>query len=120
MLSIPSQTLRRWLEGARVKGRFYRPVIRVEPCGSDAVTWAEFVEAGFLARYRDHDVPLQNMRPFIDRMRAEFRVPYPLAHFKPLVEGRDLVYRLQRETDLDPEDISCVQRRETSFNSLGQ
>lgn len=103
LLQLPSQTLRRWLEGAKVKGTYYKPVIREESTGSDAVTWAEFVEAGLLGRYRDRDVPLIKMRPFIEATRAEFGVPYPLAHFKPLIEGRELVYRLQEKAELDPE-----------------
>jgi uncharacterized protein (DUF433 family) len=99
-LGLPAQTLRRWLEGATVKGRFYPPVIRPEPVGSDAVTWAEFVEAGLLREYRGRNVPLQRMRPFIDRARAHWGVPYPLAHFKPMVEGKELVYDMQREAKL--------------------
>jgi hypothetical protein len=40
---------------------------------------AEFVEAGLLRSYRhDHDVPLKELRDFIDRLREEFQVPYPL------------------------------------------
>jgi uncharacterized protein (DUF433 family) len=101
-LGVPSQTLKRWLEGATVKGRFYQPVIRPEPIGSDAVTWAEFVEAGFLREYRGRNVPLQRMRPFIDRARSYWNVPYPLAHFKPMIEGKELVYDMQREADLPP------------------
>jgi uncharacterized protein (DUF433 family) len=103
LLRLPARTLRRWLEGAKVRGRYYNPVIRPEPNGSDAVTWAEFIEAGLLGRYRDRDVPLIKMRPFIDATRVEFGVPYPLAHFKPLIEGRELVYRLQEKSQLDPE-----------------
>jgi len=43
------------------------------------------------------------MRPIIQRMREEFGVPYPLAHFKPLVDtaSRELVLQLQQETNLD-------------------
>ena len=35
-------------------------------------------------------------------MRDEFGIPYPLAHFKPFVHSRRLVYELQAETGLDP------------------
>jgi uncharacterized protein (DUF433 family) len=77
-------------------------VIRVEPTGSRNVTWAEFVEAGLLRSYRrEHDVPL---REFIDRLREEFRVPYPLADQRPyLGSGRRLLVDLQDRSDLDPE-----------------
>ena len=100
-LHLSSSTLRRWLEGTTVQQRFYPPVIRDEPIASDAVTWGEFVEAGFLREYRGAGVALQNMRPFIQAARRRYDVPYPLAHFKPLIENRRLVYDLQREVDLD-------------------
>ncbi len=106
-LSLPSSTLRRWLEGVTVEGVFYPPVIRPEPTGGDSVTWGEFVEAGFLREYRHRGVPLQDMRPFIDRARARLGAPYPLAHMKPLIEDKRLVYDLQREADL-PEGLYLV------------
>ena len=48
LLEIVPSRLRRWLEGARVRGVSYPPVIRRRPTGSGDVTWAEFVEAGLL------------------------------------------------------------------------
>ncbi len=103
LLRVPSQTLKRWLEGASVKGVEYPPVIRPQRTGSDSVTWGEFVEAGLLRGYRSKRIPLQKMRPFIKRFREEAGVPYPLAHFKPLIlDRKDLVYALQQETLLDP------------------
>lgn len=102
LLGVPSQTLRRWLEGATISGRSYPPVIRPAPTGTETVTWGEFVEAGLLRGYRKKDVPLQKMRPFIERTRTHFGIPYPLAHHKPLVENRELVYRFQVEEGLDP------------------
>lgn len=99
---IHTQTLRRWLQGHRRKGETYPPVLRTEPRGDDLVTWAEFVEAGLLAEYRK-DVPLQRLRPMIDAMRTEFGIPYPLAHFRPLVdvESREVLLDLQEELELD-------------------
>lgn len=102
LLRLPTNTLRRWLEGTEVVGKPYPPVIRPESTGSDAVTWGEFVEAGLLRGYREKKVSMQRMRPFIERMRKEFGVPYPLAHFKPLVTNKQLVYELQIESDLPP------------------
>ena len=102
LLELPTETLRRWLEGATRAGTQYPPVIRAEPTGSDSVTWGEFVEAGFLRGYRNKKVPLQRMRPFIERAREQWGVPYPLAHFKPLIDNKQLVYELQKQTLLDP------------------
>lgn len=103
LLALPSQTLRRWLEGATREGVDYPPVIRPAPTGSDTVTWGEFVEAGLLRGYRKKNISLQKMRPFIERAREETGAPYPLAHLKPLIMDRKkLVYQLQQETLLDP------------------
>jgi uncharacterized protein (DUF433 family) len=103
LLRMPPQTLRRWLEGTTVKGTAYLPVIRTQPTGADAVTWGEFVEAGFLREYRLKQIPLPKMRKFIEGARHEFRVPYPLAHFRPMIDNRELVYELQLRAGLEPE-----------------
>ena len=102
LLRIAPSTLHWWLEGRPPR---YRPVIRVEPTGSRNVTWAEFVEAGLLRSYRrDHDVPLKELRDFIDRLRDEFQVPYPLADRHPYIgPGRRLLIDLQGRSHLDPD-----------------
>ena len=83
LLRVAPSTLHWWLEGRPPR---YRPVIRVEPTGSRNVRWAEFVEAGLLRSYqREHDVPLKELREFIDRLREEFQAPYPLADRRPYV-----------------------------------
>lgn len=97
ILRVPASTLRWWLEGRDD----YPPVIRVSPTGSTEVTWGEFVEAGLLREYRERDVPLQRLRPVIDKLREEFDVPYPLAHFKPFIgPGRKLLFEAQKIADL--------------------
>lgn len=102
LLGLPSPTLRRWLEGTTITGVAYPPVIRSRATGSESVSWAEFIEAGFLRGYRRKRVPLQKMRPFIERARKEFGVPYPLAHFKPFVTNKRLVWEMQIESGLEP------------------
>jgi uncharacterized protein (DUF433 family) len=102
LLRVAPSTLHWWLEGRLPR---YRPVIRVEPTGSRVVTWAEFVEASLLRSYRrDHEVPLRELRDFIDRLREEFQVPYPLADRRPYVgSGRRLLIDLQGRSHLDPD-----------------
>jgi uncharacterized protein (DUF433 family) len=101
LLQIPTETLRRWLMGATRAGVAYPPVVRADPGGPDAVSWGEFVEAGLLREYRAKKISLQKMRPFIEKARDEFGVPYPLAHFGPKLDDKRLVYRVQQETGLD-------------------
>src|SRR2546423_9991131 len=84
LLRVPQSALHYWLEGGNRRGKSYRPVIRSEPTGTRVVTWAEFVEAGWLKEYRQRSVPMAELRTFIDRLRQDFGVPYPLAHRRPL------------------------------------
>ncbi len=97
LLRVPQNTLNYWLEGGEQRGRQYKPGIRVQPRGSRAsVTWAEFVEAGLLREYRrTHGVPMAELRAFIDRIRQEFGVPYPLADRRPYVSGKELLSEAQ-------------------------
>ncbi len=105
LLRVPQSTLHYWLEGGEVRGKSYRPVIRPEPRGGRAVTWAEFVEAGLLREYRrTHKVAMQELRAFIEALRDKFEVPYPLAHRRPFVADRQLVASIQDELGVPAED----------------
>ncbi len=104
LLRVPDTTLFWWLDGGRRRRKTYPPVIRPEATGSRYLTWAEFVEARYLRAYRrEHEVRLDQLRAFIDQLRNVFDVPYPLAHFKPLVAGRDLVLKAQEQSALPPQ-----------------
>lgn len=102
IVGLGAGTARRWLEGYRRSGTFYDPILRLEPTGSDAVTWGEMVEARLVAEFRSRDVPLQRLRPAIVRLREEFG-HYPLAHARPFldVEGRELVRVIQEQVGLE-------------------
>lgn len=104
LLRLAPATLHYWLEGGTRRGRIYSPIIRQSPTGSRIVTWAEFVEAGMLRQYRrDLQVPMVELRAFIDSLRQRLGVPYPLAHARPYVSGKDLVMESQVETQLGAE-----------------
>ncbi|MGF1645981.1 MAG: DUF433 domain-containing protein [Kineosporiaceae bacterium] len=104
LLRVPQGTLHYWLEGGDRRGRTYLPVLRRRATGRREVTWAEFVEAGLLRSYRrDREVPMRELRAFIEYLRDRLGVPYPLAHHQPLTSGRELVVEAQRESGLDPE-----------------
>jgi uncharacterized protein (DUF433 family) len=105
LLRVAQSTLHYWLEGGERRGKRYRPVIREEPKDERTVTWAEFVEAGLLRQYRrEHQVPMAELRSFIDTLRDTLGVPYPLAHRRPFVGvGRRLVVEAQNRSGLAPE-----------------
>jgi len=103
LLRLSAATLKRWLDGNNRRP----PVIRAAATGSEAVTWGEFVEAGFLREYRKA-TSLQRIRPAIAKLRETFGVPYPLAHFKPFVgPGLHLTLEAQEEAQL-PQDLIIV------------
>jgi uncharacterized protein (DUF433 family) len=104
LLRVAQSTLHYWLEGGQRRGKTYRPVLRVEPRGARSVTWAEFVEAALLREYRRTlNVPMAELRAFIDLLRDSYGVPSPLADRRPYVVGRELVLSAQDEVGLDPE-----------------
>lgn len=102
LLNLSTSTVQRWLDGYERAGVFYPPVIRPEPTNHDAVTWGEFVELGYLREYRrTARVPLQQLRPFVVRLREELDIPYPLAHEGVyLAERRQLVVQVQQATEV--------------------
>lgn len=102
LLRVAQGTLHYWLEGGERRGKQYDPVIREKPTGSRHLTWAEFIEAGLLREYRRaHGVPMAELRAFIDVLRHELGVPYPLAHRQPFVgEGRQLIINAQEKAKL--------------------
>jgi uncharacterized protein (DUF433 family) len=103
LLRVAQSTLNYWLEGGVRRGKTYQPVIRPEPLGGrPPVTWAEFIEAGLLRAYRRrHQVPMAELRAFIDRLRDNYDTPYPLAHHRPFVVDRKLLRKIQEDTHLD-------------------
>jgi uncharacterized protein (DUF433 family) len=105
LLRVAPSTLNYWLEGGRKRGKTYRPVIRAQARGGHPpVTWAEFVEAGLLKQYRrDLNVPMTELRAFIERLRERLGVPYPLADQRPFVSNRELVREIQDEVGLSAE-----------------
>jgi len=111
VLDVPRSTLHWWLEGGERRGKVYPPVLRVEPTGSNEVTWGELVEARYLRAYRkDFGVKLGSLRAFIDLLRESVGVPYPLAHARPWVgPDRRLLIQAQRDADLDPELSPCYE-----------
>lgn len=103
LLGTPQSTLHYWLEGGRRNRKTYLPIIREEPTGSRIVTWGEFVEAGLLRQYRNEKVPMLQLRLFIQALRAELGVPYPLAHARPWISGRELLRQAQQAAGLEYE-----------------
>lgn len=104
LLGVAQGTLHYWLDGGTRRGKTYKPVLRIEATNSRTVTWAEFVEAGLLRQYRrEANVPMAELRAFIEQLRERSGIPYPLADRRPYVADRQLVVEIQDQVGLDPE-----------------
>lgn len=119
VLRLPGGTAKRWIDGYTRSGRYYSPVVRIERTGDEVVTWGEFVEARLLSEFRSASVPILNLRPAVERLRAEFNTKYPLAHQLPLLSthGRELVRRVQDEEGVDRAVQIVVVRNEQAVLS---
>jgi uncharacterized protein (DUF433 family) len=104
LLSLRGGTARRWIDGYTRAGKQYDPVVRERHTGEEIASWGEFVETRLLAEFRDAGVPMIRMRPAVEALRQELKVPYPLASARTWLrpEGRDLVRVVQEEVSLDP------------------
>lgn len=104
LLGLSRGTAGRWIDGYERRDRRYEPLVRAEATGSEIVTWGEFVEARLISEYRRQGVSVFWMRPAIMALREEFGTDYPLAAAQPFLsaEGRELVLRVQEETNLRP------------------
>ncbi len=111
MLGLTDGTARRWIDGYQRRGKDYLPVVRDSHTGEETATWGEFVEASLLAGYREAGLRIARLRPIVQGLRAQLGIPYPLAHFRPLVDpgSLSLVHELEDAEDLDS-DLRMVVR----------
>lgn len=111
LLGLKGGTARRWIDGYDRGDRHYQPIVRPESTGDELVTWGEFVEARFLAGYRELDVPIQRIRPVVEKLREQLGTPYPLAHARLYAANRELVHVIQDQEKLD-EPLQIIQVRD--------
>jgi uncharacterized protein (DUF433 family) len=115
LLGLRTDGLRWWIDGYERHGKLYAPVIRERRTLDDAVTWGEFVEAGYLREYRAKQVSLQYLRPVIGFLRERLQVKYPLATLRPYTSGKALAVEAQDIVGLDPKLSIVVIERDGSL-----
>ena len=111
VLGVAQPTLHYWLEGGNQRGKRHEPVLRAAATGSKVVTWGEFVEARYLREYRRTlGAKLSNIREFIQYLRTELDVSYPLARARPWVgPDRHLFVVAQDEAGLPSELWAAIE-----------
>ena len=120
ILELTRGTSKRWIDGYERLDTRYEPVVRPEQTGAQSVTWGEFVETRLISEFRTAGINIFRMRPAIEALRHEFDVQHPLATARPFldVEGRELVQRVQDETNLDPSLWFVIRSKQLIFPSM--
>lgn len=100
ILGITPGTARRWIDGYERSGHWYPPVVRPMATGAEWVTWGEFIEVYYLARFRGTGIPLQKLRATLASVRERTEHHYLFAHDDVLYADRDrleVIDQIQRE-----------------------
>jgi uncharacterized protein (DUF433 family) len=120
ILGLHPGTARRWIDGYQRSNKTYPPVVRPESTGDLIVTWGEFTETRLLSEFRGAGVPMQRMRPAVERLREQLNTRYPLALAKPWLTpaGRELVLTIQEEVNLDKKLLMVVVRNDQLMLTL--
>jgi uncharacterized protein (DUF433 family) len=103
IVGLRAGTARRWINGYERAGRFYEPIVRLEPQQTDWVTWGEFVETRILAEYRDQNILTVRLRGAVQGLRDMFAISYPLAHLRPYLAAEQGELAIERQ-GIDPDD----------------
>src|SRR5262249_18830178 len=80
---------------------FDDPVMR-SPCPSPTRACGWWAGGVCSSGRRALHVPMAELRDFIDGVRVRFHTPYPLAHRRPYVAGRQLLSGAQEVAGLEP------------------
>jgi uncharacterized protein (DUF433 family) len=111
-LGISDSTFRAWAKGYTHRGRDHRVVrgaavvttIPDQAKGSASVPFVGLAEGLVLAGIRRSGVPLQRIRPALDRLRDEFGLDHVLASKQLYTDGAEVLYDFS-QSQLDAEAV---------------
>ena len=100
ILDLGAGTARRWIDGYDRAGVAYDPVVRSRSTEAPLVTWGEFIEVYYLARFRRSGIPLQRLRATLHAARVRTGSHYLFAHDEVLYadpERLEVIHEIQEE-----------------------
>ena len=115
LLGLRADGLRRWIDGYERHGKLYAPVIRERRTLDDAVTWGEFIEAGYLREYRAKQVSLQYLRPVIGFLSGAIAGEIPVGNPAPTRQAKHWLSLHRISSGSDPELSIVVIERDGSL-----
>ncbi len=128
-LDVPASTFRTWARGYRnlPKGRspvVGDPIITTVPVDSGAsIPFVGLAEGYVLAAIRRAGVPLQRIRPALDRLRDELGIEHVLASRKLFTDGAEVLYDYAEQQGDTPEarsarELVVVRNDQRVFNEI--
>lgn len=118
-LALPPSTLATWARGYRTgTGARVAPIVTYQGGrgGHAAMPFIGIVEAHVLAAFRKTGVPMQRIRPALDRLRAEFGLEHALASRKLFSDGAEVLFDYAQATGDDaPSDLVVVRSGQRVF-----
>jgi uncharacterized protein (DUF433 family)/transposase-like protein len=112
-LDVPRTTLQQWVKGydARPKGRTRKsgaPIVTsVEPESGLTLPFVGLAEAYVLSAFRQARVPLQRIRPALDRLQEEFGIAHALASKSLYTDGAEVIFDYAERRGDTPEARSA-------------
>ncbi|MGH3754576.1 MAG: hypothetical protein ACRDRP_18125 [Pseudonocardiaceae bacterium] len=128
-LDVPASTFRTWAHGYRnhPRGRppvAGEPIVTTVPADSGvSIPFIGLAEAYALAAIRGAGVPLQRIRPALDRLREELGIEHVLASQKLFTDGAEVLYDYAEDHGDTPEgrsarELVVVRNNQRVFNEI--
>lgn len=129
LIDVPVSTFRAWTHGYERRGRGYRtvsgePIVTTLPRDAGvSVTFVGLAEAYALAAIRRTGVPLQRIRPALQRLHEELGIEHVLASRSLYTDGAEVIYDFAESQGDTPEarsarDLVVVRNSQRVFNEI--
>lgn len=117
-LGLPETTVRTWLGLAKAPAVATYLGDRTQPRVA-SVPFIGLAEAFVLSAFRASGLPLQRIRPAVERLRAEIDFPHPLAHQRVLTDGAEIMFEYGRQHDgAVGKDLVVVRNQQVVFGEV--
>lgn len=119
-LGTPESTIRNWLGLTKAPAVVTR-VPEMHHPREASVPFIGLAEAFVLAAFRATGLPLQRIRPAVDRLQREVGLPHALASKHVLTDGAEILYDCGRENgDAVAKDLVVVRNQQIEFREVVQ
>lgn len=117
-LGLPETTVRTWLGLAKAPAVVTYLGDKTHPREA-SVPFIGLAEAFVLSAFRASGLPLQRIRPAVERLRAEVDLPHALANKRVLADGAEILYEYGREHDgAVVKDLVVVRNQQVVFREI--